>query len=49
MIPPLSQILDTKMTVNLGVELHAEVWLESVSGDFVFESVDLAKKVFGSY
>ena len=42
---PLSQILDTKMTVNLGVELHAEVWVESVSGDFVFESLDLNKKV----
>ena len=25
---PLSQILDNKMTVNLGVELHAEVWID---------------------
>ena len=26
---PLSQILNNKMTVNLGVELHAEVWIKS--------------------
>ncbi len=42
---PLSQILDTKMTVNLGVKLHAEVWVESVSGDCIFESLDLNRKV----
>lgn len=46
---PLSQILDTKMTVNLGVELHAEVWIESVDGDCIFESLDLKRKVSAPY
>ena len=46
---PLSQILNNKMTVNLGVELHAEVWIKSTDKEFIFESVDLNRKIEASY